>query len=116
MNTTNQMTRSDEYTEYLGKDGKWHPVETIPYYPSVPERMGAALLHLIGKRAWWETYNDEREAIAAWNRRAEHTATRISVPREGHTSIGHYECGECRGVVGAQDAHCKHCGCRLVDS
>ena len=45
----------------------------------------------------------------------EHTATRISVPLKGHTSIGHYECGDCRGVVGAQDAYCKHCGARLVD-
>lgn len=45
----------------------------------------------------------------------ERTAARISVPRDGHTAIGHYECGECRGVVGAQDAHCKHCGCRLVE-
>lgn len=58
---------------------------------------------------------DRDKAIATWNRRAEHTATRISVPREGHTAIGHYECGECRGVVGAQDAHCKHCGARLVE-
>ena len=44
------------------------------------------------------------------------TATRVKVPLKGHTSIGHYECGDCRGVVGAQDAYCKHCGCRLVDS
>lgn len=54
------------------------------------------------------------EFISGMNRMA-HTATRISVPHEGHTSIGHYECGECRGVVGAQDAHCKHCGARLVE-
>ena len=60
-------------------------------------------------------YEAKEDAISAWNRRAEHTATRISVPREGHTAIGHYECGGCRGVVGAQDAHCKHCGCRLVE-
>ena len=67
---------------------------------------------------WFETpwYADKETAIAAWNRRAERTATRISVPREGHTAIGHYECGDCRGVVGAQDAHCKHCGAKLVDS
>ena len=42
------------------------------------------------------------------------TATRVKVPHEGHTSIGHYECGGCRGVVGAQDGFCKHCGCKLV--
>ena len=54
------------------------------------------------------------EFISGMNRMAR-TATRISVPREGHTAIGHYECGDCRGEVGAQDAHCKHCGARLVD-
>ena len=43
------------------------------------------------------------------------TATRISVPHEGHTAIGHYECGDCRCVVGAQDAYCKHCGVKLVE-
>ena len=43
------------------------------------------------------------------------TATRVKVPLKGHTSIGHYECGGCHGVVGAQDAYCKHCGARLVE-
>lgn len=54
------------------------------------------------------------EFISGMNRMAR-TATRISVPREGHTAIGHYECGECRGEVGAQDMFCKHCGARLVE-
>ena len=62
----------------------------------------------------WHYFTRE-EAIAEWNRRAIPTATRISVPREGHTAIGHYECGDCRGEVGAQDAHCKHCGARFIE-
>ena len=63
----------------------------------------------------WHYFTRE-EAIDAWNTRAVRTATRVKVPLKGHTSIGHYECGDCRGVVGAQDAYCKHCGVRLVDS
>ena len=43
------------------------------------------------------------------------TAKRVSVPRRDHLSMGHYECGACGAVIGAQDAHCKHCGTRLED-
>ena len=43
------------------------------------------------------------------------TAIRISVPRQSHVALGHYECGECHGTVGASDAFCKHCGTRMED-
>lgn len=45
----------------------------------------------------------------------ERTAMRVSVPRQSHVALGHYECGECHGTVGAQDRYCKHCGARLED-
>ena len=59
---------------------------------------------------YWEGLKPEQLAYVP-----EHTATRISVPRDGHTAIGHYDCGDCHAEVGAQDAYCKHCGVRLVE-
>lgn len=41
------------------------------------------------------------------------TAKRVSVPRESHVALGHYECGACGAIVGAHDRHCRHCGAEL---
>lgn len=42
-------------------------------------------------------------------------AKRVSVPRESHVALGHYECGECGKTVDAGDKFCKGCGARLED-
>ena len=54
------------------------------------------------------------EFISGMNRMA-HTAKRVSVPRESHVALGHYECGECGTIVGSQDRHCRMCGAELED-
>lgn len=45
----------------------------------------------------------------------ERKARRVSVPRESHVALGHYECGECGKTVDAGDKFCKGCGARLED-
>lgn len=52
------------------------------------------------------------EFINGLNRMAR-TAKRVSVPRESHVALGHYECGACGTIVGAHDRHCRHCGAEL---
>ena len=54
------------------------------------------------------------EFISGMNRMA-HTARRVSVPRESHVALGHYECGECGKTVDAGDKFCKGCGAMLED-
>ena len=43
------------------------------------------------------------------------TAERVSVPRQSHVALGHYECGECHTTVGPQDNYCRHCGSKLEE-
>lgn len=45
----------------------------------------------------------------------EKTTKRVSVPRESHVALGHYECGACGKTVDAGDKFCKGCGARLED-
>ena len=54
------------------------------------------------------------EFISGVNRMAR-TTKRISVPRESHVALGHYECGACGKTVDAGDKFCKGCGARLED-
>lgn len=43
------------------------------------------------------------------------TAKRISVPRESHVALGHYECGACGTIVGISDRYCRMCRAELED-
>jgi len=43
------------------------------------------------------------------------TAKRVSVPRESHVALGHYECGACGTIVGASDKYCRMCRAELED-
>lgn len=45
----------------------------------------------------------------------EKTAKRVSVPRESHVALGHYECGACGTIVGAHDRYCRMCRAELED-
>ena len=54
------------------------------------------------------------EFINGLNRMA-HTAKRVSVPRESHVALGHYECGACGTIVGTQDRYCRMCRAELED-
>lgn len=54
------------------------------------------------------------EFISGMNRMA-HTARRVSVPRESHVALGHYECGACGTIVGISDRYCRTCGAELED-
>ncbi len=40
-------------------------------------------------------------------------AKRVSVPRESHVALGHYECGACGTIVGASDRYCRMCRAEL---
>ena len=42
-------------------------------------------------------------------------AKRVSVPRESHVALGHYECGACGAIVGAGDRYCRMCRAELED-
>ena len=45
----------------------------------------------------------------------ERKARRVSVPRESHVALGHYECGACGTIVGTQDRYCRMCRAELED-
>jgi hypothetical protein len=45
----------------------------------------------------------------------ERKAKRVSVPRESHVALGHYECGACGTIVGIGDRYCRMCRAELEE-
>lgn len=72
---------------------------------------------VIGDKPMWPTAvrvvsgrTDEKRLYVT-----EKTAKRVSIPRESHVALGHYECGACGTIVGAQDRYCRMCRAELED-
>lgn len=45
--------RRRKLSTWTEKDGRWVPAKPLPYYPSLRERIIAAVMAFRGKGVWW---------------------------------------------------------------